>query len=326
MLTWTRLGQCYVTIEGSGSSPDPQARAILSDLQTMAFKLVERCVKGNNGSGGYGVSGFQAFLDWVLHDPNPQIPPWHAPPPVSASFLTVTISDASYRRPSPGNNNPSIALTVYQSLRKLHHDFPDVDTQYPNVLKKADYWWRLSQTIPEDGRTPWWTIQMPETQQETTYECDASLGSPADCSEVEWNLLGPGGAQSDTVTVGSGAVTFLHSNTCYLAISAFTSLVLTWEQIRAAATTLISVCTQNPWQAPQGGRAYGGPQPQRTSGRSRERKTRVPSVNSLNALPRGVNVTIFKQQEPWINQAAELKSCAWKAVLKQTPTSPCGPA
>ena len=68
------------------------------------------------------------------------------------------------------------------------------------------------------------------------YECDASLGSPAEV-DCTWNQLT---SASDTLTVGLGEVTFLHANTCYLAISAAVNLVLNWSQIRTAVRSFLN--------------------------------------------------------------------------------------
>ena len=65
--------------------------------------------------------------------------------------------------------------------------------------------------MTKGGSRPWW--QFPKAAaDEMTYECDASLGSPseADCSHIEWSELLP---DSDSLHVGPGAVTFLHSST-----------------------------------------------------------------------------------------------------------------
>ena len=157
---------------------------------------------------------------------------------------------------------------------------------------------------------PWWGGHSPAPQDEMTYECDDLLGNPsvADCSRIEWNQIGPA---TDTIAVGPG-VTFLHSNSCYLAISATISLVLAWEQVRAALATLMNVCIQHPYQPPQGGRAYFGAQRKRVSGHKSRRRS---SPTGLNALPPHANITIFQQSEAWTNPADELRTCTWKAVL-----------
>ena len=60
------------------------------------------------------------------------------------------------------------------------------------------------------GSRPWWSPVVPGPD-EMTYECDASLGSPSevDCLHIQWDQLSPA---SDTVQVGPGSTTFLHSS------------------------------------------------------------------------------------------------------------------
>ena len=154
-----------------------------------------------------------------------------------------------------------------------------------------------------------------------SYQCDAGLRSPAtvDCAYIEWNQLTPA---SDTLTVGPKAgVRFLHSNTCYLAISSIIPLALTWNQVRTAVSALMSICIQNPFQAAHGGRAYYS-HPSHQIGK-RGKKRRSSEVTGLNALPPHVNITIFEQTEPWTNPAVELRTCAWQAVSKGHPITFC---
>ena len=178
------------------------------------------------------------------------------------------------------------------------------------TMANSNYWTLMSFSMTRGSHRPWWGGHSPAPQDEMTYECDDLLGNPsvADCSRIEWNQIGPA---TDTIAVGPG-VTFLHSNSCYLAISATISLVLAWEQVRAALATLMNVCIQHPYQPPQGGRAYFGAQRKRVSGHKSRRRS---SPTGLNALPPHANITIFQQSEAWTNPADELRTCTWKAVL-----------
>lgn len=63
--------------------------------------------------------------------------------------------------------------------------------------------------------TPFWEVAAGPSEPsagQTSYECDASLGSPAedDCSEVQWDELG---ANEDTFSVGPGLTKILSSST-----------------------------------------------------------------------------------------------------------------
>ena len=156
-----------------------------------------------------------------------------------------------------------------------------------------------------------------QTTYDMAYECDASLGSPpeADCSQLEWSQLGP---PSDTVSVAPGVATFVHSNSCYLAISASANLILTWQQIRAAVEALLVICVMQPFNSPQGGRAYYKVQSKTLQGWNKKR-----DVTGLNALPPHANITLFEQSEPWTNANDEVKSCSWHAVSSRTAVSTC---
>jgi len=59
--------------------------------------------------------------------------------------------------------------------------------------------------------TPFWR-PVGASQEEMSYECDATLGTPAevDCAQVEWSELG---ADDDTLSVGPGITKVLSSST-----------------------------------------------------------------------------------------------------------------
>ena len=114
------------------------------------------------------------------------------------------------------------------------------------------------------------------------------------------------------------------TDTCYLALSAAISIILSWEQIRAAVGSLIGICIQNPIQTARGGRAYYQASPHPISGRSTtHRKRRNIHATGLDALPPGLNLTIFEQREAWTSPLDELKTCTWKAVSDGSPVSAC---
>ena len=191
------------------------------------------------------------------------------------------------------------------------------------ALIKSEMWNAKASGMIRGGSSPSWYNTPTETESlsdEMTYECDSGLGSPtvADCSSVEWAQLGPA---SDTLSVGPNTI-FLHSNTCYLAISATITVVLIWQQIQAALAALMNTCVQHPYQPPQGGRAYYGSHRVYPSGRKNKRQS---NFTGLDALPPHVNLTLFEQLESWTGPTDELNSCTWKAVVQREPVSPCNP-
>ena len=62
------------------------------------------------------------------------------------------------------------------------------------------------------------------------------------------------------------------ADTCHVAVSATTAIVLLWEQIKAAVDALTAFCVLDPSKISQGGRAYLGTQ---TKGRKRRREQNV---------------------------------------------------
>lgn len=171
----------------------------------------------------------------------------------------------------PGDHDPSVALAVskyniFMTRERFTHNSPSALRAVADATK-----WEQQATRMGRGETlPWWQ-QDPNasSHDEMSYECDAGLGTPSevDCTQIEWQQLGP---PSDTITISPNMATFLHSNSCYLAISASISIVVSWRQIRTALSTLMSVCVQAPFGPAQGGRAYYRA-PQRLSGRREKR-------------------------------------------------------
>ena len=184
--------------------------------------------------------------------------------PSSTSFLTVTISSHA-RRFRPGDTDPSIPLAIMGIVDMELQKLSPASIEY--TLRDADKsLWHVAATyMTRVGEVVWWTSLTFKGFDNTTYECDAALGSPAavDCTEIEWQQLMP---DSDHLEVGPSQVLFLHSKTCYLSVSATVALVLSWEQIRVALTTLLNACVQNPYNLQKGGRAYYLPQDYQAGG------------------------------------------------------------
>ncbi|KAL9119818.1 MAG: hypothetical protein Q9187_003625 [Circinaria calcarea] len=320
------LGGCYITVEIAGPRPYREVVLHPEHLRSMAGWVTARCVLLNIGIGGFITMGFR---DLVRYTVNPQAA--HdtsslateidfARYPESTSFLTVTVHSPG-KGTKPGDTDPIIPVEIAR-INIIEHEF------YPGQVAKERLFNYNTQKFTQyavgtvrGGDRPWWQPTRRSASDNMIYECDAGLGSPAevDCSQIEWHQVKPA---SDSLTVGPGNPTFLHSNTCYLAITATTNMVLTWAQITTALSTLVNVCVRNPvkWTA-KGGRAYYGHQaPFRLSGRPRKRED---ALTGLNALPPKANITLFQQKEAWMDTERELKSCTWVAVSKGSPVSTC---
>ena len=88
-----------------------------------------------------------------------------------------------------------------------------------------------------------------------------------------------------------------HLGTCALGISSPVATSITWAHILAAFATLNNLCVQNPIQAVKGGRAYYGQQAITSwiNGKRLKRDS-VGNVNGSDALPPGINATIFRHE------------------------------
>ena len=284
-------------------------------LRNLAAIVIQRCVQGESGNGGFITYGMQNLVNYIINPVNSLAAPY----PSSATFITVTVLGPTRRKFATGDTDPAVPQVLagaeYNQAR-LNND-PSVKALYES---DARLWTLISTTLIRGGSDTWWHhTDLQVSDDKMTYECDTGLGSPSrvDCAQVEYSQMGP---PSDTISVGPGEVTFLHSNTCFLAISANVRTVLTWTQVRTAITTLVNQCVENPVFGTRGGRAYFGTQPIQSSGRKR-RKQR--DVTGLNALSPGSKVTMWEQQERWTNPTAELKTCTWSAILKGIPVSTC---
>lgn len=312
-----------MSIETTGVSPIYGVWAKPDDFRDAALLIVGQCVQRGGGFGGFGTIDFQNMISWNRGTPQTAAQ-WRALPPLSATFFTITVGGPKWKNtlPSPGNLDPAIPIGVaratYTTAEEMAH--------FPALVASSNHWVAQADRMKRGSMETWWQLQPPQAPPEMTYECDANLGSPPviDCTQIEWNQLSP---PSDTLNVGPG-VTFLHSNSCYLAISVTVALVLTWEQIRTAVATLMNVCIHTPYLAPQGGSAYWTPQAKRISGKKKRRRRRRQASNltGLNALPPHVNITIFEQREAWKNPTEELKTCTWQAVAHGNSIKTCATA
>lgn len=250
------------------------------------------------------------------------------PLPPSSTYLTLSVTGPDKKLSSPGDKDPVVPIAVSQNYRHAAlNNQPGSEgwsfNTFNSICFQID-----AEAVTRTGRSWWEDLEMCNPREgvprqnallaaeKMAYSCDANLGTPApqDCLQIEWSQL----PASDTLRIGPGFPTFLHQNSCYLAITASVALVLTWEQIRAAVNSLFNVCVHHPYNPVQGGRAFYKP-PRQVSGRKKRRD----GVSGLDALPPHANITVFQQLEAWTDVSHELKSCTWKAVTEGGPVSRC---
>ena len=95
-----------------------------------------------------------------------------------------------------------------------------------------------------------------------------------------------------------------YPGTCALGISSAFPTTITWAHLHTAFQTLYNLCVKNPIRNAKGGRAYYGQQA--VSSWINGKRDSVGGVNGSEALPPGINATIFR------HDSSSNMSCEWK--------------
>ena len=110
----------------------------------------------------------------------------------------------------------------------------------------------------------------------------------------------------------------LSIGTCALGVSSLTPTTIIWAHLLAAFDALNMLCVQNPISSVKGGRAYFGKQPESSWINGKVKKDSVDdSINGTEALPPGINATIFKH-----NPNSQL-ACEWTLAGEKKDISSC---
>ena len=320
----------------SAASITGGAWAVPDNIHSRAQLILERCVQGTSPGGGVGLGGsatldFQQLAEWAVINPVDPLYGTLPPVPASASFFTITISGPTDKLHSPGDYNPIVPWALRDANERAYDSEANqrLDSEVIGYLDRANFWSAQAEamSVAGDTLTSWWQSQ-PWNSSRMIYQCDAALGNPSpyDCGQVQLSQINVPG---DLLTVGPGIMHFLHSNTCFVAVSATVNYVLTWSQIRIAIAALVGACVNTPYHTTSvGGKAYYkallSPQSKDSNNvRDKPKNTGEFSTSGLNALPPGTNVTIFQQLEPWTNASDEMRSCTWLAVSNERSVKSC---
>ena len=312
----------YVEVVDPRDASFLQAMNIPPDtFRVMASWVINQCVSPA-GQGGYATIGIQSMIDWIASQTttDKQIQDFSLPNgKPRPGFITVTVTGtASPHNTGGGFYDPVTAEALSDGVSQKGNS-----ARAEKLSQQANAMDRTSQS----GMYGWWdsftTIQSADYNVEMVYDCDGGLGAPTaiDCSNLVYSGLAP---RTSTVQVSPGPGTqFVSFRTCNVGITALTTITVTWSQIQAALTTLIDNCVMHPLLPPRGGKAYAVATHSRPGGR----RTRKRIVNGLNALPTGLNLTMFYQTFPASeNPDAELRSCTWQqAIGTRGPANICPP-
>ena len=333
----TPYGDCFIAVDRSFATSTFTSASTSGDLQHListpdlfraaASWLIYKCVSPVS-IGGYATVSLQSIIDWVANDSttSQQLQNWAVP--LNAVFYTVTIT--GYVRAFPGEYDPEIAEPIGDGVRrKGNSQRGDLILNYKGMLRRSVdsvfTWWEAFKRRGQPRQK-----QRPQQQHviaatlppQVVYACDADLGAPsaADCMQLVSSSLG---APSDTVTVGPGSGTkFLSRNTCNVGITAEKPVVLTWAQVRAGLSALVDECVLHPVAGVKGGRTYTPSLASVVSGMRKGRRESAPS--GLDALPSGVNLTLFDQDfEAARNPGRELESCTWLQAVGKGSVDVC---
>ena len=129
--------------------------------------------------------------------------------------------------------------------------------------------------------------------------------------------------QSGTLSMSSSEVALtipgsLRIGTCALGISSLAPKTIIWAHLIAAFDALNMLCVQDPIKRVKGGRAYFGKQAVNSWINGKVKKDSVEnSINGTEALPPGINTTIFKH-----NPKSQL-ACEWTLAVEDKDISSC---
>ena len=118
------------------------------------------------------------------------------------------------RLAGPGDTDPAIPIAMAEALSNAALSALLGGTLQQIYVSESLAWIQIAVGMSRAGQTPWWGE--PLSLDQMIYECDKDLGSPSvmDCTQIEWNQLGPQHIRPllDTITVEPGAVQFFHSS------------------------------------------------------------------------------------------------------------------
>lgn len=258
---------------------------------------------------------------------------------MNASFFTVSVqaetegADLHF----PGHYDPTTGGAIFSALYEKLLNTPFNSPLWNSLSSMAEqinvYWGNM---VRGDGTRPWYNSHRlgsssnpsqgtpTPSKDTTTYKCDAKLGRPkqVDCSQLLYSQLSH---LKQSLSLQPGLTQFLHSETCNIGVSVSRSTTITWKQIQSAVTEIIEACVNNPLKSATGGRAFYGHQPMFNIDIAGKRKRKRDS-DALNALPPGVNITLFQQFEIFRTpptDSEEVESCTWQKALEGKDVRPC---
>ena len=220
----------------------------------------------------------------------------------------MTEDDLDY----PGDYDPVTGAVLYDAIHGALQASQFGSSLWNHFSSAASLFSSHYVSMTRGGGQSWYGPTQETALDEMAYECDAKLGNPreVDCSQLLYSQLGN---SSEIIEVEPGSVFFVQQSTCMVAISSIAYVALTWGMIVPYVRTLVEYCAENPLWDSVGGQAFFSSVPSLVGiGGRRKKSRRKRDDTGLEALPHGVNITLFGQLEDFINATAELETCTWQ--------------
>lgn len=327
-------------------------------LRALAGFIIETCAGQGEGVGGFVTHGFEAAQNYIASSNNTYLEDlvdqagnycifhiWVVTNFVAGkvshgNFLTIAISGFPNYTMQPGDTDPNIASRLSNYATNLSTHYPDSDEEDRKLhfLDEAKrlrnraldmirggevFWWwdidlvDMSESSSNEGEMEDTATSPPSNspKNKMTYLCDADLGSPQanDCEKLAWSGLKP----PDSVETLKPEIPNIYtSGSCALGISSPVATKITWAHLLAAFETINTLCVQNPLKSVKGGRAYFGTQ--NVGSWINGKRDSVGGVNGSEALPLGVNATVWKHSTKNVNLY-----CEWQLAMEGKDVSDC---
>ena len=184
-----------------------------------------------------------------------------------------------------------------------------------------------------DNSSPSPTNATADFTTEMDYTCLPSVGQPlaSDCEHLSWSGLKPPDAV-ETLTPGTPNI--YTSGTCALGISSDKATTISWANLLAAFNTLNNLCVQHPlggmgkggggiaeWSGERGAGAVAGLgdlNGRRKGKRGGSQMTGRPAAGMVwgyDALPPGINATVWRHDDAVSPSGARGLQCEWRQAM-----------
>ena len=124
-------------MEPSGPSIPATMQVRPDDIRKRAAAVIQTCVAGRSGIGGFATLGFSALSEYLL-PPNPAT--LTNVFPTRAAFVTVTVSGVQEKLSKPGDTDSAIPGALAE-LELKGYSSAKLDSALQLSYRTGAYWW-----------------------------------------------------------------------------------------------------------------------------------------------------------------------------------------